>query len=89
VGEVLEVEHGIKIFAGPRTNSFFNYIQFPIELGNAVNNGFFPDLAALFPPKDTFMNQTVRSVLIEAPAGITGRRRLNYWATTAHAARRP
>jgi hypothetical protein len=83
VGEVLEVERGIKIFAGPRTDSFFNYIQFPIELGKALNNGFFPDLAALFPPTDTFMNQTVRSVLIEAPAEITGLRRLNYWATTA------
>ena len=29
------------------------------------------------------MNQIVRSVLVEVPAEITGRRRLNYWATTA------
>ena len=83
VGEVLEVERGIKIFAGPRTDSFFNFLPFPITLANALNEGFFPDLAALFPPTDFFMNQIVRSVLIEVPAEITGRRRLNYWATTA------
>jgi hypothetical protein len=29
------------------------------------------------------MNQIVGSVLVEVPAEITGRRRLNYWATTA------
>ncbi len=48
----------------------------------AVWPPFFPDLAALFPPTDFFLNQTVQSVLIEAPAQITGRGRLNYWATT-------
>jgi hypothetical protein len=52
-------------------------------LANALNEGFFPDLAALFPPTDFFMNQVVRSVLVEVPAEITGLRRLNYWATTA------
>ena len=83
VGEVLEVERGIKIFAGPRTDSFFNFLPFPITLANALNEGFFPDLAALFPSTDFFMNQIVRSVLVEAPAEVTGRRRLNYWATTA------
>ena len=83
VGEVLEVERGIKIFAGPRTDSFFNFLPFPITLANALNEGFFPDLAALFPPTDFFMNQIVRSVLVEVPAEITGLRRLNYWATTA------
>jgi hypothetical protein len=50
---------------------------------NALNEGFFPDLAALFPPTDFFLNQIVRSVLVEAPAEVTGLRRLNYWATTA------
>ena len=48
-----------------------------------MNEGFFPDLAALKPASDFFMGQTVQSVLVEAPAEITGRRRLNYWATTA------
>ena len=41
VGEVLEVERGIKIFAGPRTDSFFNFLPFPITLANALNEGFF------------------------------------------------
>jgi hypothetical protein len=67
VGEVLEVERGIKIFAGPRTDSFFNFLPFPITLANALNEGFFPDLAALFPPTDFFMNQIVRSVLVRQP----------------------
>ena len=83
VGEVLEVERGIKIFAGPRTDSFFNYLPFPITLANGLNNGFFPDLNALKPGSDFFMGQTVQSVLVEAPAEVTGLRRLNYWATTA------
>jgi hypothetical protein len=83
VGEVLEVERGIKIFADPRTDSFFNFLPFPVTLANALNQGSFPDLAALFPPTDFFLNQIVRSVVIEVPAEITGLRRLNYWATTA------
>jgi Domain of unknown function (DUF4331) len=83
VGEVLEVEGGLKIFAGPRTDSFFNFIAFPIAVAAALKAGTFPDLAALFPATDTFMNNTVRSVLVEAPAQVTGLRRLNYWATTA------
>src|SRR5450755_3736234 len=83
VGEVLEVDRGLKIFAGPRTDSFFNFLPFPITLANALKAGTFPDLAALFPPTDTFLNNTVRSVLVEAPAEVTGLRRLNYWATTA------
>jgi hypothetical protein len=52
VGEVLEADRGIKIFAGPRTDSFFNFLPFPITLAKALNEGFFPDLAALFPPTD-------------------------------------
>ena len=83
VGEVLEVEGGLKIFAGPRTDSFFNYIPFPLAVTAALAKGIFPDLAALFPPHDDFLNNTVRSVLVEAPAEVTGRRRLHYWATTA------
>jgi hypothetical protein len=49
VGEVLEVERGLKIFAGPRTDSFFNFIPFPIAVAAALKAGTFPDLAALFP----------------------------------------
>ena len=56
VGEVLEVERGLKIFAGPRTDSFFNFIPFPVAVAAALKAGTFPDLAALFPPTDTFLN---------------------------------
>jgi hypothetical protein len=83
VGEVLCLERGIKIFAGPRTDSFFNFIPFPVTVTAAIANGTFPELAALFPPSDSFLNNTVRSVLVEAPASITGLRRVNCWATTA------
>jgi len=83
VGEVLHLDRGIKIFAGQRRDSFYNFIPFPVAVANALANGTFPDLPALFPPSDSFMNQSVRSILVEAPAHITGLRRLHYWATTA------
>ena len=83
VGEVLHLDRGIKIFAGQRTDSFFNYIPFPVAVTAALANGTFPDLAALFPPTDSFLNTSVRSVVVEAPVAVTGFRRLNYWATTA------
>jgi hypothetical protein len=83
VGEVLHLDRDIKIFAGPRTDSFFNFIPFPVAVTKAMADGVYPDLAALFPPTDSFLNNTVRSVLIEAPVAVTGRRRLIYWATTA------
>ncbi len=83
VGKVLEVERGLKIFAGPRRDPFFNFIPFPVAVAGAMADGTFPDLAALFPPTDSFLNNTVRSVLVEAPVAVTGRRRVNYWATTA------
>jgi hypothetical protein len=83
VGEVLELDRGIKIFAGQRRDPFFNYIPFPLAVTAALAKGTFPDLAALFPPHDDFLNNSVRSVLVEAPVEVTGRRRLHYWATTA------
>jgi hypothetical protein len=83
VGEVLEVERGLKIFAGKRRDPFFNYVPIPVAVAKALANGTFPDLAALLPATDTFLNNSVRSCLVEAPVEVTGFRRLNYWATTA------
>jgi hypothetical protein len=83
VGEVLHLGRGIKIFAGPRTDSFFNFIPFPVAVTKAMGDGIFPDLAALFPPTDSFMNNTVRSIVLEAPVEVTGSRRLRFWGTTA------
>ena len=83
VGEVLHLDRGIKVFAGQRRDPFFNYIPFPVAVTAALAKGTFPDLADLFPPHDDFLNTSVRSVLVEAPAAVTGLRRLNYWGTTA------
>jgi hypothetical protein len=83
VGKVLQLDRGIKIFAGKRTDSFFNFIPFPVAVAKALADGTFPDLASLFPPHDSFLNNTVRSVLVEAPVEVTGFRLLNYWASTA------
>jgi hypothetical protein len=83
LGEVLRLDRGITIFAGQRRDPFFNFIPFPVAIAGALAAGTFPDLAALFPPTDSFLNNSVRSVLVEAPVETTGFRRLNYWATTA------
>jgi hypothetical protein len=83
VGEVLHLDRGIKIFAGPRTDPFFNYIPVPVAMAEALATGTFPDLAALLPATDSFLNTSVRSVLVEAPVAVTGPGQLNYWATTA------
>jgi hypothetical protein len=83
VGEVLDLDRGIKIFAGKRRDPFFNYIPFPLAVTSALAKGTFPDLTALFPPHDDFLNTSVRSVVVEAPVRITGVGRLIYWATTA------
>jgi Domain of unknown function (DUF4331) len=83
VGEVLHLDRGIKVFAGKRTDPFFNFIPFPVAVAKALADGTFPDLAALFPPHDSFLDNSVRSVLVEAPVAVTGFRLLNYWASTA------
>src|ERR1700722_18663860 len=79
VGEVLHLDRGIKVFAGKRTDSFFNFIPFPVAVAKALADGTFPDLAGLFPPHDSFLNNSVRSVLVEAPVAVTGVRPPNHW----------
>jgi hypothetical protein len=83
VGEVLHLDRGLKIFAGQRTDPFYNFIPLPVAVTNALANGTFPDLEALLPATDSFLNTSVRSVLVEAPVAITGFGPLIYWATTA------
>jgi hypothetical protein len=83
VGKVIQLDRGITIFAGPRRDPFFNYIPVPVAVAYALSSGTFPDLAALLPATDSFLNTTIRSVLVEAPVAVTGHGRLNYWATTA------
>ena len=75
----------MQVANGPARQAYLvtNFIPFPLAVTAALANGTFPDLAALFPPTDSFLNQSVRSVLVEAPVEVTGFRRLHYWATTA------
>jgi hypothetical protein len=83
VGEVLHLHHGIKVYAGKRRDPFFNFIPLPVAVTNALANGTFPDLDALLPATDSFLNTSVRSVLVEAPVHVTGFGPLIFWATTA------
>jgi hypothetical protein len=86
VGQVLDLRHDIKAFAGERLDPFFNDVHIPLALqavlpppsGTSAN----PALP-LLSYSDTFMNQNVRSVIVEVPAAITGLGRINCWGTTA------
>ena len=82
VEEVLYVGDGIKIFAGKRLDSFFNDIRVPEALFAALPNGTNPDLA-LTPFSNTFMNNSVRLVMVELPVGITGTGPIQCWGSTA------
>jgi hypothetical protein len=82
VGEVVECLHGIKVFAGQRLDPFYNFIPFPVATFNALKTGSFPDYDALRPATDSFMNNTVRSYVLELPLKITGHGTVNNWATT-------
>jgi hypothetical protein len=86
VGQVLDLPHGIKAFAGKRLDPFFNYLPFPIGIRQALFNGTKPDpaLEATLPARDDFLNNSVRSVILELPAGITGTGQIHCWATTAY-----
>ena len=84
VGEVVELGHGIKLFAGPRRDPFYNFIPFPVAIAKAVADRKFPDLQALLPAKNDFANTTIRCFEVEVPASITGRGKLNFWATSSY-----
>ncbi|HEY5200779.1 MAG TPA: hypothetical protein VIJ31_07685 [Acidothermaceae bacterium] len=84
IGEVVECLHGIKLFAGPRRDPFVNFIPFPVATTEALAAGTFPAYDALRPATDSFLNNTIRSFVLELPVQITGRGRLHYWATTAY-----
>lgn len=92
IGKVLELRHGIKVFAGERRDPFFNYLPFP----QTMRTAFF-DIAAGTTPQfpvttldgltgavNTFMNTAVRSVIVELPVSMTGFGPVNFWSTTAY-----
>ena len=89
-GQVLCVGHGIKIFAGKRLDSFFNDIRVPLALQAALVDPTpanpSPDRIPHLPVNhftDTFLNQSVRTVMVEVPVAITGLGQVNCWGTTA------
>jgi hypothetical protein len=84
VGEVVECRHGIKLFAGPRRDPFYNFIPFPVATTTALADGTFPNYDALRPASDSFANTSVRSYILEVPVELTGLRPLHYWASTAY-----
>ena len=90
VGRVLHAPHGIKIFAGKRLDSFFNDINVPLALQavliDATPTNPHPNRNPALPLphySDFFLNNSVRSVLVEVPAAITGLGQVNCWGTTA------
>lgn len=84
VGEVVECSRGIKLFAGQRRDPFYNFIPFPVATTKALATGTFPDYKSLRPASDSFANTSVRSYVLELPVELTGRRPVQFWASTAY-----
>ena len=84
IDDVVDCEHGIKLFAGERLDPFYNFIHYPIATTQALATGTFPDYASFGPPSDFFANNTIRAYVLEVPVEITGIRPVNFWATTAY-----
>ena len=89
VGKVFDVPHGIKVFAGKRLDSFFTDIRVPATLRGVLPPrprpapSADPGLGALDPIHDTFAGQTVRPMMVELPARITGLDPIQCWGTAA------
>ena len=91
VGQVLNLRHGIKAFAGKRRDSFFTDVRVPERMRDvlppdaAVNDNPNPDLPGLGPhfTDMPFLDQSVRLVMVELPAGITGLDPIQCWGSTA------
>jgi hypothetical protein len=84
IGQVVECASGIRLFAGPRLDPFRNYIPYPVTTTTCLADGTFPDYASLGPAHNDFANTEVHSCVLEVPAAVTGRGRVNFWATTAY-----
>jgi hypothetical protein len=84
IGEVVECQGGITLFAGERLDPFYNFIPYPVATTKALADGTFPDFAAAGPASDSFANTGVRSLVLEVPVRITSREPVHFWATTAY-----
>ena len=88
-GQVLNLPHGIKAFAGERLDSFFTDVRVPERMRDVLppdanHPSADPDLPGLAPFTDNpFMGQTVRLVMVELPAGITGLDPIQCWGSAA------
>jgi hypothetical protein len=86
-GQVLNLPNGIKAFAGKRLDSFFTDIRVPTALRavlpHASGKSADPGLPGLAPFHNTFMGRTVRTIMVELPAGITGLDPIQCWGSTA------
>ena len=86
VEEVLCVGDGIKIFAGKRLDSFFTDLRVPQAMRNVLpppmGKSAIPDLP-VNQFTNNFMGQSVRLIMVELPAGITGLDPIQCWGSTA------
>jgi hypothetical protein len=86
LGQVVELYNGIKMFAGPRRDSFFNFLYFPATMRQALFTGGYPDLlntAKSGPVMNTFSGGDVYAIMVDLPVWITGTSPIQCWTTTA------
>ena len=91
VGKVLNLHHGIKAFAGERLDSFFTDIRVPFNVRGVLPpdrprqaSTADPHLYGLGPKfMNSFAGQSVRLVMVELSAGITGLDPIQCWGSTA------
>jgi hypothetical protein len=86
LGQVVNLHNGIKMFAGHRRDSFFNFLYFPATMRQALFNGTYPDLlntAKSGPVVDTFLGGNVYAIMLDLPVSITGTNPIQCWTTTA------
>ena len=85
LGQVINLSHGINMFAGRRRDPFFNFLYFPLTMRTALFNGTNPDLSiqASGPVMNTFLNGNVYAIILDLPVQITGTNPIQCWATTA------
>ena len=86
VGQVLDLPNGIKIFAGLRLDPFFVDLRVPQAMRKVLpppkGESAIPDLPASM-ITNSFMGQSVRAIIVELPAGITGLDPIQCWGSTA------
>jgi hypothetical protein len=93
LGQVINLPHGIKAFAGKRQDSFFTDVRVPVRMrdvlppDSAVGFNANPDLPSIGQQKqfmdNPFLGQFVQLVMVELPASLTGLGPIQCWGSTA------